>query len=131
MTSPDVRRIGDGVYLVGIDERVEVVYVARSAAGGWASCRGEVFREMAPATERARRARRGDAQEALSAPMPATVLRLLVAPGAQVKKGETLVILEAMKMELPLRASVDATVKAVHCRQGDLVQPDTVLVELS
>jgi biotin carboxyl carrier protein len=34
-------------------------------------------------------------------------------------------------MELPLRASSDATVKAVHCREGDLVQPDTVLVELS
>jgi biotin carboxyl carrier protein len=35
-----------------------------------------------------------------------------------------------MKMELPLRAAADATVKAVHCREGELVQPDTVLIEL-
>jgi biotin carboxyl carrier protein len=51
--------------------------------------------------------------------------------GARVKKGETLVILEAMKMELPLRASADATVTAVGCREGELVQPETVLVELA
>jgi biotin carboxyl carrier protein len=63
--------------------------------------------------------------------MPATVLKVLVAVGARVKKGETLVILEAMKMELPLRASVDATVTAVGCREGELVQPETVLVELA
>jgi biotin carboxyl carrier protein len=48
-----------------------------------------------------------------------------------VKKGETLIILEAMKMELPLRSSTDATVKSVHCREGELVQPETVLVELA
>jgi biotin carboxyl carrier protein len=36
-----------------------------------------------------------------------------------------------MKMELPLRSPADATVTAVHCREGELVQPDTVLVELS
>ena len=62
--------------------------------------------------------------------MPATVLKVLVDTGAIVKKGETLVILEAMKMELPLRSAADATVAAVHCREGDLVQPETVLVEL-
>ena len=63
--------------------------------------------------------------------MPATVLKVLVSAGAPVKKGDTLVILEAMKMELPLRAPADATVAAVHCREGELVQPDTVLVELA
>ena len=63
--------------------------------------------------------------------MPATVIKVLVQVGAAVKKGETLVILEAMKMELPLRSGADATVRAVHCREGELVQPDTVLVELA
>jgi biotin carboxyl carrier protein len=62
--------------------------------------------------------------------MPATVLKVLAKVGAAVKKGETLVILEAMKMELPLRAAADATVSAVRCREGELVQPDAVLVEL-
>ena len=62
--------------------------------------------------------------------MPATVLRVLVAPGTAVKKGDTVVLLEAMKMELPIRAPADATVTAVNCREGELVQPDTILIEL-
>jgi biotin carboxyl carrier protein len=63
--------------------------------------------------------------------MPATVLKVLVSAGTQVRKGDTLLILEAMKMELPLRSPADATVKAVNCAERDLVQPDTVLVELA
>jgi 3-methylcrotonyl-CoA carboxylase alpha subunit len=63
--------------------------------------------------------------------MPATVIKVLVQPGATVKKGDTVVILEAMKMEWPVRSPADATVKAVRCREGDLVQPDAVLVELA
>jgi len=62
--------------------------------------------------------------------MPATVIRVLVQPGAAVKKGDTIIILEAMKMELPIRAPADATVAAVHCRDGDLVQPETTLIDL-
>jgi 3-methylcrotonyl-CoA carboxylase alpha subunit len=127
-----VTRIGDGVFRVEIDGRAEVVYVAGAPGNRWAFWNGQVFRgsqtDTSPSTpSRARR----DARQELSAPMPATVLKVLVAPGATVKKGETLVILEAMKMELPLRASADATVKAVRCREGDLVQPDAVLVELA
>jgi len=63
--------------------------------------------------------------------MPGTVLKVLVEPGARVVKGETILILEAMKMELPLRALEDASVVAVHCREGELVQAEAVLVELA
>ena len=61
--------------------------------------------------------------------MPATVIKIHVKPGDEVKKGDAVVVLEAMKMELPLRLPSDAVVKAVHCRAGELVQPDAVLVE--
>jgi geranyl-CoA carboxylase alpha subunit len=67
----------------------------------------------------------------LTAPMPATVIKVLVSPGQQVRKGDTVVLLEAMKMELPVRALADGTVGAVNSREGDLVQPDQILVELS
>lgn len=66
----------------------------------------------------------------LSAPMPATVLRIDVAPGAAVKRGETLLVLEAMKMELPVRAPSDGVVRTVSCREGELVQPGAPLVSL-
>jgi biotin carboxyl carrier protein len=63
--------------------------------------------------------------------MPATVLRVLAAPGKTVRRGETLILLEAMKMELPLRAPQDGTVTEVLCEEGQLVQPGTILVEIT
>ena len=63
--------------------------------------------------------------------MPATVIEIKVAPGDAVKRGDILIVLEAMKMELPVRAPGDGTVKAIHCRPGDLVQPDTSLIDLA
>jgi len=71
------------------------------------------------------------ASGALTAPMPATVLKIDVKPGDPVRKGDTVLVLEAMKMELPIRAPGDATVRAVRCREGELVQADAVLVELA
>jgi 3-methylcrotonyl-CoA carboxylase alpha subunit len=62
--------------------------------------------------------------------MPATVRRLLVAPGDRVKAGDSLLILEAMKMELPVRAPAAGTVRAILCREGDLVQPGVALVTI-
>jgi biotin carboxyl carrier protein len=67
--------------------------------------------------------------QSLAAPMPATVIKVLVAPGDHVTKGDVVVLLEAMKMELPIRALSDGTVTAVHCRDGELVRADQVLVE--
>ena len=58
------------------------------------------------------------------------LLKVSVKPGAQVKAGDALVVLEAMKMEIALRAPHDGVVAAVNCREGELVQPETVLVEL-
>jgi len=65
----------------------------------------------------------------LSAPMPATVVSVHGRPGDTVTRGTTLIVLEAMKMELPVRAPGDGVVAAVHCAPGDLVQPGTPLIE--
>ena len=68
--------------------------------------------------------------DALAAPMPATVAAVLVRPGAVVAAGDTLVRLEAMKMELAIRAPAAGRVAAVDCRAGELVQPGRPLVTL-
>jgi biotin carboxyl carrier protein len=65
----------------------------------------------------------------LTAPMPATVIKVHVKPGDAVKKGDIVVVLEAMKMELPLRAFGNGVVSAVRCREGELVQADATLIE--
>ena len=123
--------MGAGVYRVEQDGRREIVYVAGSPGEQWAFWNGHVFRERdrPTAAEPASRPRAG-VVHLLTAPMPATVMKLLVEPGHVVKKGDTVIVLEAMKMELPIRTPADATVAAVHCREGELVQPDTVLIEL-
>jgi biotin carboxyl carrier protein len=67
----------------------------------------------------------------LASPMPARVPALLVEPGRRVERGELLLKLEAMKMELPVRAPRAGTVTAVRCRTGELVQPGVALVEMA
>lgn len=65
------------------------------------------------------------------APMPATVIRVHATVGQNVTRGDTLLVLEAMKMELPVRAPADGAVTAVNCAEGDLVQPGVPLIELA
>jgi len=67
----------------------------------------------------------------LIAPMPATVIAVHVRAGDAVKKGDIVVVLEAMKMELPLRALGEGVVSAVRCREGELVQADATLIEFA
>jgi biotin carboxyl carrier protein len=74
--------------------------------------------------------RRASAALDTSAPMPATVVKVLTEPGTRVRKGDTLIMLEAMKMELAVKSPRDGVVRAVKCRAGELVQPGVNLVEL-
>ena len=66
----------------------------------------------------------------ISAPMPGTVIRVLVSEGDRVEARQPLVVVEAMKMETPLVSPFDGTVKAVHVAEGDRVTAGMVLVEL-
>jgi biotin carboxyl carrier protein len=59
------------------------------------------------------------------------VLRVLVEPGDRVTAGQTLVLLEAMKMELAVAAPGDGTVSSVHVEPGQLVQAGAALAELA
>jgi acetyl/propionyl-CoA carboxylase alpha subunit len=72
----------------------------------------------------------GAEQSTVTAPMPGTVIRLLVSAGDTVKARQPLVVLEAMKMETPLSSPYDAVVRAVNVSEGDRVAGGAVLVEL-
>jgi acetyl/propionyl-CoA carboxylase alpha subunit len=71
-----------------------------------------------------------EASRTVTAPMPGTVIKVLVHKGSTVKARQPLVVLEAMKMETPLTSPYDATVRAVHVQEGDRVAGGAVLVEL-
>lgn len=66
----------------------------------------------------------------LKAPMPGLVVRIDVAVGDTVAKGDPLLVLEAMKMENELRAATGGTVSAVHVDESDAVAKNQLLIEL-
>jgi len=72
-----------------------------------------------------------DTGKKLLCPMPGLVVSIAVAPGQEVKAGETLAVVEAMKMENVLRAERDGTVKAVFAKKGDSLAVDAVILEFA
>jgi biotin carboxyl carrier protein len=149
----DITPLGNGGYLVTEGTRSRVAYAAGPADARWVFLDGRVYvielegspeglphtSQEQPSTVgqvsvgqpfRAAKKKRSDDHGALAAPMPATVLSINVEPGQRVSRGDVLITLEAMKMELPIKAPRDASVKAIRCRPGELVQPGVPLLEL-
>jgi biotin carboxyl carrier protein len=121
---------GAGLYVVTDGQRRWSVAVADAGEACWVSVNGRVAVlevDAGAARTSQRRASRGGV---MAAPMPATVSRILVAPGQAVAEGDTLLVLEAMKMELPVRAPRAGVVSAVRCAPGELVHPGPTLVDL-
>jgi biotin carboxyl carrier protein len=65
----------------------------------------------------------------IKAPMPGLVLKVLVGENAEVKKGDNLLVLEAMKMENILKSSTDGVIKKVLIKQGDKVEKNQILIQ--
>ena len=124
-----VRDEGDGRFRIETPDGATMAVAAISEQAVWVGVDGYVleFRIEHSSQPPASAARDRDA---LTAPMPATVVRIQAHPGDRVQAGDTLVVLEAMKMELPIRAPRAARVVAVHCREGEMVQPGKTVVEL-
>ncbi|MBP7776726.1 MAG: hypothetical protein KA371_06325 [Acidobacteria bacterium] len=119
-----------GRYLVtGDDARSTVVVVAGAPHETWAVADGHVYTLVVDSSPKRTGAARAAATD-MTAPMPATVVSVVVAVGERVTTGAPVVVLEAMKMELTVRATYDGVVGAIHCSIGDLVTPGVRLVEI-
>ena len=68
---------------------------------------------------------------AVKAPMPGTILDVKVQNGQRVKKGQVLVILEAMKMENEIQAPCDGTVSGLNVRKGDSVETQAFICSIA
>lgn len=87
--------------------------------------------EIAQAGTHTRRKSAGAIQSGrLTAQMPGQVRLVLVSEGDAVARGQTLLVLEAMKMELRLTAPADGTVRRIHVEPGNVVERDALLIEL-
>ena len=67
----------------------------------------------------------------LISPMPGTIIEVMASEGQQVKKGDTLLVLEAMKIEHTIVAPHDGTVQALHYQAGDMVEEGVELLVLA
>ena len=85
----------------------------------------------APAAAPAPKAAPAAGANSVTAPLPGTVTKILVQVGQQVKAGETVLVMEAMKMENNITAEYDGTVKAILVQQGAQVQSGDALVEMA
>jgi acetyl/propionyl-CoA carboxylase alpha subunit len=65
----------------------------------------------------------------LLAPMPGRITKVFGSPNAMVKKGEVVVVMEAMKMEYSLKADADAQIDQINCKEGEQVTLGKVLVK--
>lgn len=128
MDNNSVHALGDGWFLIDDGEKRLRVAVATDANATWVFVNGQVARIESVSEARTPAGKRGEGS--VMSPMPATVVSLNAVPGQAVTEGETLIVLEAMKMELPIKAPRSGVVKAVHCATGDLVQPGVNLLEL-
>jgi 3-methylcrotonyl-CoA carboxylase alpha subunit len=124
-------RLGDGDWLVDDGTRQRRVTVTGTPERCQAFVDGHCFDLAVEREGRPRPAAARAAVEALFVPMPARVVKVLVAVGDRVRGGDVVLTVEAMKMEMPLKAPRDGTVRSVACREGELVQPGTSLVEIT
>ena len=125
-----IEPLGDGRYAVVRGESRQLAFAATEGGDTWVFLAGRVYVVPAHVSSATPRSSRDLDQASLSAPMPAMVSLVNVAEGQNVEAGDTLLALEAMKMELPINAPRRGRITSIRCRVGELVSPGTPLVEM-
>ncbi|MCI4355008.1 MAG: hypothetical protein L3K06_06550 [Thermoplasmata archaeon] len=124
----DLRPLAPGTFVLRRDTGVETFHCVREGSTLHLSWRGRTYR-LEEIDEEASSSHR-EPSPGLEAPMPGKVIAIRVAPGGRVAKGAEVLVVEAMKMEIAIRAPRDGLVKAVRVEVGDAVSPGLVLVEI-
>ncbi|MBI5297832.1 MAG: biotin/lipoyl-binding protein [Chloroflexi bacterium] len=115
---------------LSLDGQRVTAYVSSDGAKRWVTVGGQTF-VLTKSTAGTRRAQHGHhAQDELTAPMPGQVRAVNVAEGDSVTKGQTLLVLEAMKMEIRVSAPRDGLVGKLLVQQGQTVEREQVLIEI-
>ena len=113
-----------------IDGQRVTAYVSSENTKRWVTVNGQTFVLTKPAAGAKRRGVGHDHAAELAAPMPGQVRSVNVSEGDAVTKGQTLLVLEAMKMEIRIQAPGDGVVKKLLVKQGQTVEREQVLIEI-
>lgn len=116
---------GKRPFFISIDNRLEEVMI-ESLTEVIPTTAGEIERPSITQSVRPKARKEGD----VTTPIPGKVTSLKVAVGARVSEGDTLLTVEAMKMENEVHTPISGTVKRILVKIGDLVNPDETLIEV-
>ena len=126
------RAMGDDRFELQLPDRTVTIYAAGDGDIRWVAYGGRTYELRREPPAQSRRPGSADpAEGALRAPMPGQVRSVEVAVGDPVQKGQTLLLLEAMKMEIRIQSPHDGTVAALPVAPGEQVERDQVLVEIA
>lgn len=130
----EVRRITANEIQFRFGGRSVRVHLVRDGERTFVSVDG---REFVVSESRPETGRHGEGDEKtaetslrVKSPMPGKVTKIAVVEGDEVRKNQTLVIVEAMKMENEIKTAIDGVVKKIHVAVGDLVDSERPLVEV-
>ena len=120
----------DGKLDLLLDGQRVTAYVSSDGAKRWVTINGQtsVLTKSSAGTRRAQHGHHG--QDELTAPMPGQVRAVNVVEGDSVTKGQILLVLEAMKMEIRVAAPRDGMVKKLFVQQGQTVEREQILIEI-
>jgi biotin carboxyl carrier protein len=113
-----------------VDGVTHTAFIAREGSTCHVAIEGEVFELKRPDERRARR-RQHHGEDSLTASMPGQVTRVLVGEGDHVLRGQVLIVLEAMKMEIKIAAPHDGRVAKVLVERGQVVDRGQGLIEMN
>ena len=113
-----------------VDGVTHTIFLATEDSTRFLAVDGDVFELKLPDTQRARR-QQYHTRDNLVASMPGQVMQVLVNDGVHVQRGQTLIVLEAMKMEIKIAAPHQGRVVKVLVQQGQVAERGQVLIEMS
>lgn len=125
--------VSDHHFHMVVDGRITSAYVVRSEGAKYISVNGQSFFVQDEDRPPARRRKPGGPEDTpgeVTPPMPSVVVRILVEEGEEVKKGQALVVVTAMKMETSLTAPISGRVKRINTVVNAKVVPGDILVEI-
>lgn len=111
-----------------IDGERVVAFISADGAKRWVTINGRTFMLVKQSGTRKRGGGGQQSAGGLTAPMPGQVRAVNVSEGDSVAKGQTLLVLEAMKMEIRIHAPVDGVVKKLLVKQGQTVEREQTLI---
>jgi acetyl/propionyl-CoA carboxylase alpha subunit len=112
-----------------IDGQRVVAYVSMDGAKRWVTVNGQTV-VLTKSTGAKRKSTGHDQASGLAAPMPGLVRSVNVEEGESVSKGQTLLVLEAMKMEIRIHAPREGMIRKLMVQQGQTVEREQMLIEI-